>query len=192
MHRIGPDRPEGAANNETKLDREIQKSLWLYLCNQDWFNIPFANAHAISPAHCTTPLPINCDGISGLAHESKAFESMPMDSPTQMTYMLNMFQGACNRRNDGLNTDNSVVADICRHFFDKTAALNSETADDGNLRVLYEHVLTADAQMKTISKTCAPHLRFSLAGTSADNVLLSIQRTAFVISIQNKVGGVRH
>jgi len=77
----------------TKLDREIQKSLWTYLCTQDWFNIPFANAHAISPAHCTTPLPLNCDGISGFSQNKDRFKALPAECPTQMTYMLNVFQG---------------------------------------------------------------------------------------------------
>lgn len=93
MHRIGPDRSDVALDEKQKLERELQKSLWIFLCNQDWFNIPFANAHAISPAHCTTPVPLNCDGISGLSQNGASFKAEPMDKPTQMTYMLDMFQG---------------------------------------------------------------------------------------------------
>ena len=71
----------------------MQKCLWLYLCTQDWFNIPFANAHAIAPNHCTTPLPLNCDGVNGFHQDGDAFKALPKDTATQMTYMLNIYQG---------------------------------------------------------------------------------------------------
>lgn len=95
MHRIGPDL-RSPTTMELRRDREIQKSMWAYLCTQDWFNIPFANAHAIAPNHCTTPLPLNCDGIGGLVPNGAEFQALSMETPTQMTYILNLYQGTSN------------------------------------------------------------------------------------------------
>ena len=62
--------------------------------------------------------------------------------------------------------------------------MTSDSFDDHALRALYEHVLTADAQFKTVQKTCASYLRSEFRSNDA---LLSIQRTTFIISLQNKV-----
>lgn len=92
MHRIGPD-PEEPMSPHAQLDREIQKALWLFLCIQDWFFIPFVNAHSVSPAHCTTPLPINCDGIAAFSDDSGTFTALSSGKPTQMIYLLRMHRG---------------------------------------------------------------------------------------------------
>jgi hypothetical protein len=91
MHRIGPD--PSNIQPEKRLDREIQKSMWLFLCVQDWFFIPFVNSHCIYPNHCTTPLPLNCDGIAGIQQGNDTFNALPMNTPTHMTYLLNMYKG---------------------------------------------------------------------------------------------------
>jgi len=83
--------------------------------------------------------------------------------------------------------NHEIVADICRSFFDKTAALTSDNCDDRTLRTLYEHVLTADAQIKTILKSCVAYLRPKTDRIDVDSGILSVQRTTFLISVQNKV-----
>jgi hypothetical protein len=79
------------------------------------------------------------------------------------------------------------VADICRGFFDRTAALTSDNHDDRTMRILYEHVLTADAQIKTVLKSCASYLRLKVEEPVEEHGVLSIQRTTFLISVHNKV-----
>jgi hypothetical protein len=76
---------------------------------------------------------------------------------------------------------------VCRSFFDKTAALTSHDSDDETLRALYEHVLTADAQLKTISKSCSTYLGQASNESTDGQPVLAIQRTAFMISLANKV-----
>lgn len=92
IHRIGPDQAQPLSEDLVR-EREVQKSTWTYLRTQDWFSIPFTNAHAIAPGHCTTPLPTNCNGISGLSRDGNEFKSLPMESATEQSYMLNIFQG---------------------------------------------------------------------------------------------------
>ena len=98
IHRLGPD-PTRPQSRENFLAREIEKSVWLFLCNQDWFLIPFSNAHSISPDYCTTPLPLNSNVISGVGEmPSDIHHSLPMEWPTLMSFQLIMHRGGWNAR----------------------------------------------------------------------------------------------
>jgi hypothetical protein len=173
IHRLGPD-PGSDSNLEDVLQREIRKSVWMFLATQDWFLIPFSNAYSILPGHFTTPLPSSCNSMAGFGGHIEPFESLPDDRPTDMSFLLALFR----------------VAEVYRTFFDRTMETKGSTESASDLRILYEHVLKADADMRAIAKTT---VLLSSGTYDADQFpWLERQRRHFGISLAHKRLTIHH
>ncbi|KAK5127779.1 hypothetical protein LTR85_004895 [Meristemomyces frigidus] len=176
IHRLGPDALT-SKSPEDMLQREISKSIWMFLTTQDWFLIPFSSAYSISPRHCTTPLPSNCNGIAGFSGQIEPFDPVRSDQPTHMSFLLAMFK----------------VSEVYRSFFDETITLSESQSKERNLRTLYEQVLKADAELKAIhrseSRTTQP--RYDLRDPQMSH-WLQRQRYHFTISVAHKRLTVHH
>ena len=192
IHRLGPD--PASQPRDKAVSRELKKSIWLFLCNQDWFLIPFSNAHSISPEYCTTPLPINSNAISGVGETSfQPLESRPMEEPTLMSYQLMMHKGKpddCGLPVATCVDVSSIAAAIFRAFFDDTACLSSHEGQDAVLRKLYDRVLQADSEIEAITMSLPRYLRLNGGHSDTSNKLpcfVSRQRYHFAMSIAHKV-----
>ncbi|KAH6664576.1 hypothetical protein B0J14DRAFT_681677 [Halenospora varia] len=168
IHRLGLDAPR--LSSTQKSEREVQKSIWLFLTIQDWFMIPFGNAFSIYPTHCTTSLPANCDGIAGgLPPPTNEFLPLPMDFPTHMSYNLIMYQ----------------VADGYRSFFEGSCRVAPEDGRSA-LRDIYDEVLSADGKLKAVIKSLPPYLQRDSVGNHEFPLNIMWQRRSFGISMAHK------
>ncbi|KAH8650606.1 hypothetical protein BGZ60DRAFT_569492 [Tricladium varicosporioides] len=167
IHRLGLDSP-GLTSIE-KSQREVQKSIWLFLTIQDWFMIPFGNAFSIYPTHCTTSLPTNCDGIAGGSSPTNEFLPLPIDFPTHMSYNLIMYK----------------VADIYRSFFEGSCRIVPDVGKSA-LREVYDEVLAADRKLKAVIKSLPPYLQRDHIGGNEFPLPIIWQRRSFGISMAHK------
>ncbi|KAH7020734.1 uncharacterized protein B0I36DRAFT_387593 [Microdochium trichocladiopsis] len=117
IHRLGPDPVEPLPYHQA-IQRELRKSIWMFLSTQDWFLIPFSNAQSIFPSYCTTPRPVNCNAIAGLGSKQSKnlFSPRLMEEPTLMSYQL-----ISNR-----------VADVLRAYYDDTSLFANDIIQDVN------------------------------------------------------------
>jgi hypothetical protein len=193
IHRLGPD-PEIPISNQGTLQREIEKSVWMFLRTQDWLLIPFNNAYSISPRHCTTPRPIHCSGISGLAPGREPFESISLEQPTLMSYQLIMFEGKyiiCDFATRQSTNLPFQVAVVFRSFYDQTSEFEINIDDGQTLRKLYDCVLDADARLEAVSKNLPRYLRLGETSTSGQlPCYIPRQRFHLAISIAHKVSDI--
>ncbi|KAH8897224.1 hypothetical protein GQ53DRAFT_837902 [Thozetella sp. PMI_491] len=171
VHRLGPDPVELPYRD--KVQREIRKSIWMFLSTQDSFMIPFSNSHSISLNYCNTPAPLNCNAISGAGANGRSdpFKPVSIEQPTAMSYQLIMHK----------------VAHVYRSFFDQTSSLPGTLDSDAAMRRLYDHVLKADSEISNILKALPRYLRVDYTET---NIRLPCyiprQRYHFAISVAHK------
>lgn len=89
IHNMGPD-PLDMLPLRDSIERELRKRIWIFLCIQDWFLIPFDNSYSISLRHCDSPMPINSDDSSGLV---PSYTKTGDVSSTHIGYILIMYKG---------------------------------------------------------------------------------------------------
>ncbi|EFX04326.1 c6 zinc finger domain containing protein [Grosmannia clavigera kw1407] len=91
LHRIGgsgradgiasyADRRGRAKETGTTVEIETGRRLWLQLCCQDWFGIPFSESCLIHPLHSQSQPPINCHD------EADTLQPLTEDVPTVTSY----------------------------------------------------------------------------------------------------------
>lgn len=65
-------------NSEVSVERETGRRVWMQLCSQDWFSIPFSETYLINPLHCKAVDSLHCDDAT--------LESLPPTVPTVTSY----------------------------------------------------------------------------------------------------------
>jgi hypothetical protein len=76
LHRLGSE--TSAASPEQLRKREVGKRVFIQLCTQDWFQIPFSEAYTLNPRFCSTTKPLNCNDDDLIVQ--------PQAVPTQSSY----------------------------------------------------------------------------------------------------------
>jgi hypothetical protein len=84
LHRLGSESDSASTTSEQLRKRETGRRVFIQLCIQDWFSIPFSDSYALDPKYWTTVKPINCN--------DEDMSPIPQSIPTQASY--------CNYRYD--------------------------------------------------------------------------------------------
>jgi len=99
LHRLGPE--TSPANLDQLRKREVGRRVFIQLCTQDWFQIPFSETYTLNPRFSITAKPLNCND-SDMVVQAQAV-------PTQSSY--------CNFRYD--------IAALMPQLLDATADCNT-------------------------------------------------------------------
>lgn len=59
LHRLGPETL--SASPEQLRKREVGRRVFIQLCTQDWFQIPFSETYTLNPRFFSTAKPLNCN-----------------------------------------------------------------------------------------------------------------------------------
>lgn len=89
LHRLAVEdiRTTGVEQDASDLmQRETGRRIWIQLCMQDWFNIPFSESCTINPKQCTTGKPLNLN-------DGQSIPS-PSEVPTMTSYCIYHFDFA--------------------------------------------------------------------------------------------------
>jgi Fungal Zn(2)-Cys(6) binuclear cluster domain len=96
LQRLGPDVDDirvgteslrhviSPAHRERLVKRETGRRLWLQLCIQDWFSIPFSEMYSINRPQFSTIKPANCD--------EETLEALPEDIPTNTSFANYLYE----------------------------------------------------------------------------------------------------
>lgn len=99
LHRLAPETATMTSDQLRK--RESGRRVFIQLCTQDWFQIPFSDTYTHNPRFATTAKPLNCNDDDMMVHDSSV--------PTQASY--------CNFRYD--------IAALMPQLLDATASCNT-------------------------------------------------------------------
>lgn len=61
FHRLGSEAESASSSIEQKRKREAARRVFIQLCIQDWFGIPFSDSYALDPKYWTAVKPMNCN-----------------------------------------------------------------------------------------------------------------------------------
>ena len=61
LHRLGSEVESASTSIEQMRQREAARRVFIQLCIQDWFSIPFSDSYALDPKYWTTVKPMNCN-----------------------------------------------------------------------------------------------------------------------------------
>jgi hypothetical protein len=84
LHRLGSEAESASTSPEQLRKRETGRRVFLQLCIQDWFSIPFSDSYALDPNYWTSVKPMNCN--------DEDMSIQPQSIPTEASY--------CNYRYD--------------------------------------------------------------------------------------------
>ncbi|KAL2394473.1 hypothetical protein ABEF95_000349, partial [Exophiala dermatitidis] len=94
LQRLGADNdcnstgePLTPAQRDRVVKREIGRRVWLQICIQDWFQIPFSEMYSIQTKHFTTLRPLPCDELT--------MQPVGDDVPTVVSFPNFLFEIAC-------------------------------------------------------------------------------------------------
>jgi hypothetical protein len=76
LHRLGPETI--SSDPEQLRKREVGRRVFIQLCTQDWFQIPFSESYTLNPRFCNTIKPLNCNDGDMVVQ--------PLAVPTQASY----------------------------------------------------------------------------------------------------------
>ncbi|ORY09568.1 hypothetical protein BCR34DRAFT_656464, partial [Clohesyomyces aquaticus] len=82
LHRLGTPATSVATDQLRK--REAGKRVFVQLCTQDWFQIPFSDSYSLSSSFSNTVKPMNCNDNDMIEH--------PDSTPTQASYCNYRYQ----------------------------------------------------------------------------------------------------
>lgn len=74
---LGLHRLDASANGNL-VQNEAGRRVWLQLCTQDWFSVPFSDTYLINPLYSKSDLPLNC--------HDQSLDSLPDTIPTVAGY----------------------------------------------------------------------------------------------------------
>lgn len=117
----------GLSNSPDQLRKsEVGKRVFIQLCTQDWFSIPFSETYSLNPRFISSTIrPINCNDNDMVVH--------PESTPTQASY--------CNYRYD--------IAALMPQLLDAMAGCNT-------MFTKYEQVLKFDDKMRKLATASMP------------------------------------
>lgn len=82
LHRLDTEAESTVPGSDQEIEartlRETGRRVWVALCTQDWFSIPFSESYALNPDDFTTGKPLNCNENDLLC--------LPADTPTITSY----------------------------------------------------------------------------------------------------------
>jgi hypothetical protein len=88
IHRLGEEKASVDVSSVVELKRrrkrETGRRLWIQLCTQDWFSIPFSESYSLNPAFFNTAKPFNCS--------DEHMSSLPQTTPTITSYCNYLFE----------------------------------------------------------------------------------------------------
>lgn len=84
LHRLSSEAESASTTVEQKRKRETARRVFIQLCIQDWFSIPFSDSYALDPKYWKTVKPMNCN--------DEDMSSQSSSVPTESSY--------CNYRYD--------------------------------------------------------------------------------------------
>jgi hypothetical protein len=61
LHRLGSEAESASSTIDQMRKREAARRVFIQLCIQDWFSIPFSDSYALDPKYWTTVKPMNCN-----------------------------------------------------------------------------------------------------------------------------------
>ncbi|GAA5988352.1 hypothetical protein JCM10908_002178 [Rhodotorula pacifica] len=151
---IDPTSPQGVKG---LIERELRKRVWYGLVTEDWISSHGRRAYSVSPAHFTTPLPLNCtDEDLSSGH----LIDRPPDEPTVASKTILLFK----------------VSDCLRRFFENVR-------DEAS----YVHCLEADRALRSIILDGPMYLKADMSGLEGSPPWTSMFRSYWVISISHKL-----
>lgn len=169
LHRFGSDADWDAKRRQNGVDpaspqaakglieRELRKRIWYGLVTEDWISSHGRRAYSVSPAHFTTPLPLNCTDDDLAAGR---LIDRPPDEPTVASKTILLFK----------------VSDCLRRFFENVRDEPS-----------YSHCLEADRELRSIILDGPLYLRADTSGHEGMPPWTSVFRSYWVISISHKL-----
>ncbi|GAA5859897.1 hypothetical protein JCM8547_004378 [Rhodosporidiobolus lusitaniae] len=145
------------------IQREIRKRLWYALSLEDWFQIPYRRAYAVSPSYVTTPPPINCHDAD---LETGELVECPHDEPTVVSKLLVVYK----------------IAAAVRTFFKHVNA-----TPDKDLS--YEALLEVDREIRLVIDSAPPFLKKRDETRENDPAYGFVQwlRRYFIMSVSHKL-----
>ncbi|KIW04601.1 uncharacterized protein PV09_04349 [Verruconis gallopava] len=84
LHRLGSETESASSTRDQLRKRESARRVFIQLCIQDWFSIPFSDSYALDPRYWNTVKPLNCN--------DEDMSPQPQSIPTDASY--------CNYRYD--------------------------------------------------------------------------------------------
>jgi hypothetical protein len=88
IHRLGEETAAADVSSVTELKRrrkrETGRRLWIQLCTQDWFSIPFSESYSLNSAFFNTAKPLNCS--------DEDMYPLPQATPTITSYCNYLFE----------------------------------------------------------------------------------------------------
>ncbi|KAI1370068.1 hypothetical protein F4677DRAFT_458154 [Hypoxylon crocopeplum] len=114
-----------------RIEREVRKRIWCFLCTQDWYLIASKKSYSIFPSHGTSLIPANCREDFDDATETGDFQDLPLTVQTQSTYMIFLFK----------------LTSQYRALFDQLSSIH---AKDGSVADCFDAVLLADSRLEAI------------------------------------------
>ncbi|KAH7000995.1 hypothetical protein EDB80DRAFT_647935 [Ilyonectria destructans] len=84
------------------VEKEAGRRVWLQICCQDWFSLPFSDTYLINPTYSKSELPLNC--------HDESLVSLPDSEPTVAGYsrFLGSIASIMPRLQDGLMSCNTL------------------------------------------------------------------------------------
>ncbi|KWU43259.1 hypothetical protein RHOSPDRAFT_35264 [Rhodotorula sp. JG-1b] len=151
---VDPSSPQGVKG---LIERELRKRVWYGLVTEDWISSHGRRAYSVSPAHFTTPLPLNCTDEDLSAGR---MIDRPPDEPTVASKTILLFK----------------VSDCLRRFFENVRDEPS-----------YAHCLEADRSLRSIILDGPVYLKADMSGLEGYPPWTSMFRSYWVISISHKL-----
>ncbi|GJN91323.1 hypothetical protein Rhopal_004344-T1 [Rhodotorula paludigena] len=152
---IDPNSPRGVKG---LIEREIRKRVWYGLLTEDWISLHGRRAYAVSPAHFTTPLPLNCtDEDLSSGH----IVNRAQDEPTPASKTILLYK----------------VADHTRRFFEHIHS---------SKRLDYAYCLEADRALRSVILDGPSYLKAD-TGVEGHPPWAAWFRNYWVISISHKL-----
>ncbi|KAH7308625.1 hypothetical protein B0I35DRAFT_483155 [Stachybotrys elegans] len=138
LHRLEADGPGDSPTVDQLRKSEAGKRVFIQLCTQDWFSIPFSETYALRPQFISSHIrPLNCND-----HDMAV---QPEAMPTQASY--------CNYRFD--------IAALMPQLLDAMAGSNT-------MYTRYEQVLDFDNRMRKLATASMPTFLSSNAPVAAE------------------------
>ncbi|KAI6091566.1 hypothetical protein F4821DRAFT_187866 [Hypoxylon rubiginosum] len=143
-----------------RVEREVRKRIWYFLCTQDWYLIASKKSYSIFPSHGTFLSPANCREDFDDATETGDFQDLPLTIQTQSTYMIFLFK----------------LTSQYRGLFDQLSSIH---ANDGSVADCFDAVLSADSRLEAIMGEIEQYLTETRPNGSQ---CLHAQRRALIIA----------
>lgn len=150
LHRLGTDRgptlpniPDPNARAQEVIDRETEKRVWWFLVRYDWFQIPFQNTCQVHPAQFNTPIPGETFNEPDRMVQNGILVLQPQESRTPGRWASVL---------------NQVSVIIWKHQ-DRMQKVGYPADDKSNMLKLYDQVIWADREIKSLYATWPRYMR---------------------------------